>query len=108
MAVECDCYGTVFQSPSGVLGVCRSKQRASSPRMGSGVSVPFRGFRGLQGFLALYGAGTLTEFQSPSGVLGVCRSDMVELRDWIATIGVSVPFRGFRGLQGPPNLAPTE
>ena len=36
-----------FQSPSGVLGVCRPGSR--SGRVGAlEVSVPFRGFRGLQ------------------------------------------------------------
>ena len=37
-----------FQSPSGVLGVCRTLVEALSEIDGE-VSVPFRGFRGLQG-----------------------------------------------------------
>ena len=38
------------------------------------VSVPFRGFRGLQDLLRkAYNAISDHEFQSPSGVLGVCR-----------------------------------
>ena len=37
----------VFQSPSGVLGVCRDLERAISA-IEQVVSVPFRGFRGLQ------------------------------------------------------------
>ena len=39
---------TVFQSPSGVLGVCRNEDDSST--------------------------GELPSFQSPSGVLGVCRT----------------------------------
>ena len=91
---------------------------------GSIVSVPFRGFRGLQGLRARVDADlAFTEFQSPSGVLGVCRQAspggclsvasvfqspsgvlgvcrmMDRYPEWVATLGVSVPFRGFRGLQ---------
>ena len=63
-----------------------------------GVSVPFRGFRGLQGGRRRRVADTPMKFQSPSGVLGVCRR---ALRGWVLTgPNVSVPFRGFRGLQG--------
>ena len=65
----------VFQSPSGVLGVCRG--------MVPGVYRPECG-----------------RFQSPSGVLGVCRSYWNKLGHRFGT--VSVPFRGFRGLQAWP------
>ena len=64
----------MFQSPSGVLGVCRYSIDAVLK------AVVYR-------------------FQSPSGVLGVCRHEkLIELireQDRL----VSVPFRGFRGLQ---------
>ena len=64
-----------FQSPSGVLGVCRAcflVVRKETDRLV--VSVPFRGFRGLQagGSAETPGKGC-PGFQSPSGVLGVCR-----------------------------------
>ena len=62
-----------FQSPSGVLGVCRK----------------IKGRHG--GFVS-------PAFQSPSGVLGVCRL-LAVLYAVDAIIKVSVPFRGFRGLQ---------
>ena len=40
------------------------------------VSVPFRGFRGLQGLPKGRAANTVVvTFQSPSGVLGVCRDE---------------------------------
>ena len=63
-----------FQSPSGVLGVCRRVSRMVAPSASK-------------------------RFQSPSGVLGVCR---LRLRSGVQghLRGVSVPFRGFRGLQG--------
>ena len=41
--------------------------------MGSRVSVPFRGFRGLQACVSEFVIKGRHEFQSPSGVLGVCR-----------------------------------
>ena len=90
-----------FQSPSGVLGVCREKTFDTSAAALKGVSVPFRGFRGLQASSAvrIIGAGVMA-FQSPSGVLGVCRARAVlATLASPAVIGVSVPFRGFRGLQ---------
>ena len=64
-----------FQSPSGVLGVCRiitaERGHHGLPRL---VSVPFRGFRGLQAALGRpVQEAQPSEFQSPSGVLGVCR-----------------------------------
>ena len=62
----------LFQSPSGVLGVCRLAHDR------------------LAHVLAHV-------FQSPSGVLGVCRPSAVRLP--LVTQRVSVPFRGFRGLQ---------
>ena len=63
----------LFQSPSGVLGVCRRAMNVLYCRRRRVVSVPFRGFRGLQ----------------------ERRTD----RKGTARV-VSVPFRGFRGLQG--------
>ena len=66
------------------------------------VSVPFRGFRGLQEYPALTAEAYLLLFQSPSGVLGVCREEVFAL--WaVDTRVVSVPFRGFRGLQAEPS-----
>ena len=60
-----------FQSPSGVLGVCRRHVEIA--------------------------INTHLKFQSPSGVLGVCRAHG---RHWQnMSFKVSVPFRGFRGLQ---------
>jgi len=63
-----------FQSPCGVLGVCRALGAAGLFETGIRVSVPLRGFRGLQDYV------TVCEhilgdpvFQSPCGVLGVCR-----------------------------------
>ena len=136
----------MFQSPSGVLGVCRLHKTipvegfaaVSVPfrgfrglqvsflpanAQGMSVSVPFRGFRGLQEFGQKHVRVRLRQFQSPSGVLGVCRDarysfnpdcrlgfqspsgvlgvcreDNGSLIPEI-TINVSVPFRGFRGLQ---------
>ena len=63
-----------FQSPCGVLGVCRKKSAA-----------------GVNAFFA-------KRFQSPCGVLGVCR-DGRQGRALGRQAGVSVPLRGFRGLQ---------
>ena len=63
----------LFQSPSGVLGVCRSSSSAVTPMFSA-------------------------SFQSPSGVLGVCRHCKTR-RDGTRDPRVSVPFRGFRGLQ---------
>jgi len=64
-----------FQSPSGVLGVCRTAESNGDKKVIGAVSVPFRGFRGLQGPMRL---STMlwpwSPFQSPSGVLGVCRA----------------------------------
>ena len=65
----------VFQSPSGVLGVCRGVFEALAKALELVVSVPFRGFRGLQAE------------EVRTGCLG--------------DVQVSVPFRGFRGLQEP-------
>ena len=62
-----------FQSPSGVLGVCRRQHRAGHPGQCVDVSVPFRGFRGLQATFRLSDEALKRVFQSPSGVLGVCR-----------------------------------
>ena len=61
----------LFQSPCGVLGVCRGN--GPSPPAADGV------------------------FQSPCGVLGVCRHNIEQ--KWAEIAGVSVPLRGFRGLQ---------
>ena len=63
----------MFQSPSGVLGVCR--EQAGQPcKLHDEVSVPFRGFRGLQDVETMMDVAEFTvTFQSPSGVLGVCR-----------------------------------
>ena len=64
-----------FQSPSGVLGVCRS--------FGKTKGIPVSD----------------VQFQSPSGVLGVCR-EVCNASVTVPPLDVSVPFRGFRGLQG--------
>ena len=61
------------------------------------VSVPFRGFRGLQALRTLLPSRPSRGFQSPSGVLGVCRHCCL-IGQGRAKV-VSVPFRGFRGLQ---------
>ena len=71
-------------------------------RVYSHFSVPFRGFRGLQ-------AGEVKQpltidyvwFQSPCGVLGVCRSFQPQSLNGPRPVRVSVPLRGFRGLQEP-------
>ena len=63
-----------------------------------GVSVPLRGFRGLQASGSHDPlVGILARFQSPYGVLGVCRTTTYA----VINLGsvVSVPLRGFRGLQ---------
>ena len=86
-----------FQSPSGVLGVCRLDEYVQQAEAMT-VSVPFRGFRGLQGTRYIAVRGTYQGFQSPSGVLGVCRARRRTVRDSHGS--VSVPFRCFRGLQG--------
>ena len=88
---------TGFQSPSGVLGVCRSNVQFSHVACQSTVSVPFRGFRGLQAHNGLTVQQAAQLFQSPSGVLGVCRIFAARMAK--ADAKVSVPFRGFRGLQ---------
>ena len=68
----------VFQSPSGVLGVCRGCDVVTTRMFARHVSVPFRGFRGLQEeVFALWAVDTRV---------------------------VSVPFRGFRGLQAEQSL----
>ena len=112
-----------FQSPSGVLGVCRASVSVSMLMYGRSVSVPFRGFRGLQviqhlrvpslrgrvsvpfrGFRGLQGGVAMPPappqdwFQSPSGVLGPCRRGHLTALV-VGSRAVSVPFRGFRGLQ---------
>ena len=63
------------------------------------VSVPLRGFRGLHGRhqQGLEGR-NLLPFQSPCGVLGVCRY-VGGVNDPATVTDVSVPLRGFRGLQ---------
>ena len=64
----------VFQSPCGVSGVCRTRDRFGNYTLIKKVSVPFRGFRGLQDVLVAKRAKVWSStFQSPSGVLGVCR-----------------------------------
>ena len=69
-----DVVDVSFQSPSGVLGVCRVPITCGGRHTEGGVSVPFRGFRGLQGILEeLLKLIVQQRFQSPSGVLGVCR-----------------------------------
>ena len=68
-----------FQSPSGVLGVCRSSLSPQERRDRRGVSVPFRGFRGLQERQINLLTTTFWQFQSPSGVLGVCRTDAITI-----------------------------
>ena len=87
----------MFQSPSGVLGVCRWKKSGRSLPFLE-VSVPFRGFRGLQVEAATSIEDLAGVFQSPSGVLGVCRHLRVKEGN-AKKAQVSVPFRGFRGLQ---------
>ena len=65
-----------FQSPSGVLGVCREAKQQY-----------------LQALITF-------KFQSPSGVLGVCRQGgNPPTTDEFLQREVSVPFLGFRGLQ---------
>ena len=63
-----------FQSPSGVLGVCRPIL-LEWYTIAVLVSVPFRGFRGLQVAVAELEYSDREMFQSPSGVLGVCRTE---------------------------------
>jgi len=58
------------------------------------VSVPLRGFRGLQGPTRLGEARGDYEFQSPCGVLGVCRS-VDDLRVVAAEIKRFSPLAGF-------------
>ena len=54
------------------------------------VSVPFRGFRGLQVYVRDYAIACQELFQSPSGVLGVCRA--LELGDiWFKATGFQSP-----------------
>ena len=66
---------SMFQSPSGVLGVCRHDFVTYPAVKGlRKVSVPFRGFRGLQDYVWRDIQANQVGFQSPSGVLGVCRS----------------------------------
>ena len=68
-------YGAVFQSPSGVLGVCRVNAIKS-------VSDAYDAFQSPSGVLGVCRRRRLQTlaflvhgwFQSPSGVLGVCRS----------------------------------
>ena len=69
-----------FQSPCGVLGVCRAHSQMIATPISGVVSVPLRGFRGLQGPLMadLDAQNAVIWFQSPCGVLGVCRRPHVE------------------------------
>ena len=116
----------MFQSPCGVLGVCRGRSRSLRQARRLDVSVPLRGFRGLQvGSVGAVVADGMRMFQSPCGVLGVCRDvfmrvfevhseafqspcgvlgvcRLISLRNPRKRLsrGVSVPLRGFRGLQG--------
>jgi len=96
-----------FQSPCGVLGVCRHQWREISESQLGAVSVPLRGFRGLQesevpflipeivnvsvplrGFRGLqvwedfFRNDAHASFQSPCGVLGVCRSGLRNPPGW--------------------------
>ena len=90
----------LFQSPFGVLGVCRLEPNRQGQSGWCLVSVPFRGFRGLQdGLTTAQAVQFASTFQSPSGVLGVCREHDRGIPRTVAD-RVSVPFRGFRGLQG--------
>ena len=87
-----------FQSPSGVLGVCGAPGVFECLAKAFEVSVPFRGFRGLRvppDTIITDLSGV--KFQSPSGVLGVC-GPYVGTVAWDEAL-VSVPFRGFRGLR---------
>jgi len=91
----------VFQSPSGVLGVCRALSEVQSRTYAARFQSP-------SGVLGVCRKATWTRtkgftymFQSPSGVLGVCRQEYLTLADTsVSSVLVSVPFRGFRGLQG--------
>ena len=65
------------------------------------VSVPLRGFRGLQAHPTLPYPALMGGFQSPCGVLGVCRPGRRFCKRR-KTAQVSVPLRGFRGLQDSP------
>ena len=64
------------------------------------VSVPLRGFRGLQVESFFNATSVEVAFQSPCGVLGVCRAREALGRGMGLQDPVSVPLRGFRGLQG--------
>ena len=59
------------------------------------VSVPFRGFRGLQVSEVVAAPTPATLFQSPSGVLGVCRSASRTCRHHIGITDGFSPLPGF-------------
>ena len=88
--------GDVFQSPSGVLGVCRTQgQNGRFIRLC--VSVPFRGFRGLQAGLRQDPASAVHVSVPFRGFRGL--QEPIDVKAARIALGVSVPFRGFRGLQ---------
>ena len=89
---------TGFQSPSGVLGVCRVRRNALRSDRRAGVSVPFRGFRGLQGCSSSPSLQGRRPVSVPFRGFRGLQAQL--LPPWVGCgPPVSVPFRGFRGLQ---------
>ena len=90
-----------FQSPSGVLGVCRQGAADAAAKVERlRVSVPFRGFRGLQGRRprrTRNGRPVSVPFRGFRGL-----QDLATVTFYDIDADVSVPFRGFRGLQARP------
>ena len=87
-----------FQSPSGVLGVSRLINLMNAADR----AVMFQSPSGVLGVSRFVGEEVVATFQkafqSPSGVLGVSRASGQAVQE-ARTAVVSVPFRGFRGLQ---------
>jgi len=85
-----------FQSPCGVLGVCRQVQDDRERAVEAVVSVPLRGFRGLQACIRDAAPSVRVRgFQSPCGVLGVCRTALN-----IATQDFDLTFQSPCGVLG--------
>ena len=91
----------LFQSPCGVLGVCRALDGCG---VGGIAPIQFQSPCGVLGVCrstSCFSPPSTRMFQSPCGVLGVCR----QLTEYGRALlwDVSVPLRGFRGLQGGPH-----
>ena len=83
-----------FQSPSGVLGVCRDSAKSPTPKRPRGTFQSPSGVLGVCRHSRASVARVSRVFQSPSGVLGVCRIIGGMLKEWLEVACFS-PLPGF-------------